>query len=264
MKKSIYTSITLLATASLLMACSHKESTTIKETNTIKTSQISKENTTANSTMAENKSQTTTDRSSTEPEKTGMDIQAIKNGDYSSITGTWQNEEGDSLVFDKSGILSTGLIVTGSPKEDQGILQGSVYHQSGGGGFILLFVPKGVAIPQSHFYEGKDTTDTSRDRLIGTQIALSSATIGNSTFYKVSDSTEVVEKEQPISLTQGQSTIDYANSVLGDRSWTIIDDNYNRTELNPFSTIQGNDNSIYLVYQNGLITTENGTVEHQP
>lgn len=258
MKKSIYTSLILLSTASLLVACSSKETT--KTSQTPKTSQVSKA---SSSTKVD--SSTVSSSSSTEaPVQTGMNIQAIQNGDYSSIAGTWQNASGDKLVFDQSGLISTDVTMVNPPKEDQGILQGGITYQSSGGGFVLLFVPKNVVIPQSHFHEGKDSTDGTRDRLVGTQVALSKTILNSGTFYKVSDSTEVAPANQTISLTQGQETINYATRILGDLGWKIIEDNYNRAEVNPFSTIQGNDNSIYLVYQNGTITTEDGTVVHQP
>lgn len=41
-----------------------------------------------------------------QPASTGMDINAIASGDFSSIAGTWQNAKGETLVFDKNGFAS--------------------------------------------------------------------------------------------------------------------------------------------------------------
>ncbi|MFR3849936.1 MAG: DUF6287 domain-containing protein [Streptococcus salivarius] len=36
--------------------------------------------------------------------ETGMDINAIQNGDFSSIAGTWKNSKGYTMTFDKNWI----------------------------------------------------------------------------------------------------------------------------------------------------------------
>lgn len=45
-------------------------------------------------------------QSDSETKVAGMDIQALANGDFSSIAGTWQDDLGNQLVFDASGLLS--------------------------------------------------------------------------------------------------------------------------------------------------------------
>lgn len=67
-----------------------------------------------------------------------------------------------------------------------------------------------------------------------------------------------------IRLESGQATIDYAITILGDKEWIVIEDNYNRTEAIPYNLLQGNDESLYWVYQNGVIYDENNSIVHQP
>ncbi|MBS9339006.1 hypothetical protein G6R29_05150 [Fructobacillus sp. M2-14] len=38
------------------------------------------------------------------PQRKGMDLNAIKSGDFSSVSGTWKNPAGDTYVFTKSGL----------------------------------------------------------------------------------------------------------------------------------------------------------------
>ncbi|GAP00498.1 DUF6287 domain-containing protein [Fructobacillus ficulneus] len=58
----------------------------------------------ASSTMA---SSSSSSAAPAQPVTKAMDINAIKNGDYSSVVGTWQNPDGNKLVFDKNGLVST-------------------------------------------------------------------------------------------------------------------------------------------------------------
>ena len=56
--------------------------------------------------------------SSDKKEKTKMDIEAIAQGDYSSVAGVWQDDKGNKLVFDQNGLVSNeyesyGLSLTG-------------------------------------------------------------------------------------------------------------------------------------------------------
>lgn len=95
----------------------------------------------------------------------GMDLDAIQKGDYSSIEGTWSTSRGDSFTFTKDELQSHGntMNMTTDGVTD-GILKSSV--SGGTSGFNLYFIPAGVSIP------GNDTSDSSRDRLFGTQNGL--------------------------------------------------------------------------------------------
>lgn len=39
-----------------------------------------------------------------------MDINAIQNGDFSSLEGTWENGRGDTIVFSKDRVTQFGKI----------------------------------------------------------------------------------------------------------------------------------------------------------
>ena len=96
--------------------------------------------------------------------ETGMDINAIQNGDFSSLEGTWENGRGDTIVFSKDRVTQSGTTITlkfGEVKD--GILK--EYSSSGGpvGGSQLFLIPAGVYIPNNN------ESDNSKDRLLGTQ-----------------------------------------------------------------------------------------------
>ena len=96
--------------------------------------------------------------------ETGMDINAIQNGDFSSLEGTWENGRGDTIVFSKDRVTQSGTTITlkfGEVKD--GILK--EYSSSGGpvGGSQLFMIPAGVSIPNNN------ESDNSKDRLLGTQ-----------------------------------------------------------------------------------------------
>ncbi|MGT2716414.1 hypothetical protein [Streptococcus respiraculi] len=79
------------------------------------------------------------------------------------------------------------------------------------------------------------------------------------------DTTDALQNTNSgVTLESGQDTIDYANSILGDKGWTVLEDNYNRTDSIPYNLLQGTDGSLYRVYQNGVIVDMNDTVVHQP
>ena len=96
--------------------------------------------------------------------ESGMDINAIQNGDFSSLEGTWENGRGDTIVFSKDRVTQSGTTITlkfGEVKD--GILK--EYSSSGGpvGGSQLFMIPAGVSIPNNN------ESDNSKDRLLGTQ-----------------------------------------------------------------------------------------------
>ena len=257
MKKSkLLTATALVASLVLLGACSGTKETSQTVSST---SSQSSSTSSSSSTVASSSSSDTTAVASGK-----MDIDAIANGDFSSIKGTWQNAAGATLVFNDQGLVSGDSSLSGRYTTDSGTLQTSVYSAAGSG-YALVMVPAGVQIPDHYFADGSDPSDKNRDRLYGAQNILSVSQFDP--FYYVSDSTTPIDWTQEItgvSLESGQVTIDYANQVLGDRAWTIIQDNYNRTENTPYSVLQGNDGSLYNVYQNGVILDMAGSLIHKP
>ena len=103
-----------------------------------------------------------------------MDIYAIANGDYSSITGIWQNSKGQRLAFDKNGLISGGAIKSVN-------LHGNIAGADAGS-FGISFIPKGV---NDGIYERNghpNISDLSQDRLMAGQGLVYD---GSEYYYKV-------------------------------------------------------------------------------
>lgn len=119
----------------------------------------------------------------------GMNLSSIKNGDFSSISGTWRNSAGVELVFDEHGLVSDNSQVSiEHAKEIDHYIKASLLPKNGGaGGSALAFLPTGIpltmAITSSPENEYKDPSDTSQERLWTGQQLIE----GNSSgfFYKV-------------------------------------------------------------------------------
>ena len=50
----------------------------------------------------------------TQSESSGMNIQEIQTGNFSSVKGSWRNEQGNSITFDANGLIQ----VNGKPAGD--------------------------------------------------------------------------------------------------------------------------------------------------
>ena len=119
----------------------------------------------------------------------GMNLSAIQNGDFSSISGTWRNSAGVELVFDEHGLVSDNSQVSiEHAKEIDHYLKTSLLPKNGGaGGSALAFLPAEIplttAITSSPENGYKDPSDISQDRLWTGQQLIE----GNSSgfFYKV-------------------------------------------------------------------------------
>ncbi|NQG18517.1 hypothetical protein HO710_00755 [Streptococcus suis] len=109
------------------------------------------------------------------------------------------------------------------------------------------------------------------------QISTSSSPSSSSSSTRASSSTRTTSSEttkvsgkdfselnRGVQLESGQDTIDYAKMILGDKDWIVIEGNYTRTESIPYNLLQGNDGSLYWVYQNGEIYDKENQLVHQP
>ena len=100
-----------------------------------------------------------------------IDTQAILHGDYSSIAGTWRNELGHEIVFNKNGLIKGGQIAQSGMGSD-GHIGFSV--SSGPIGAAMGIYPPGTSIPMKRFENNQmvsieDPTDKSKTRIIITQ-----------------------------------------------------------------------------------------------
>ena len=125
---------------------------------------------------------------STSKKSSGMNIQEIQNGDFSSIAGTWRNGLGWVLEFDKDGLTGKGFVTDGSGvvdriNPDHGYISGGIHSSkpNTAGGAAISFLPAGTPMkPDSN--QNSDPSDTSKDRIwVGQQYIWDT----DSFFYRV-------------------------------------------------------------------------------
>ena len=196
MKSSKLFSIVALTTLLLLGACGKKEeakssTSEMKMSQTSSSKKVNKtssEKVKASSTVSQEEE---TAASSEEPKtsqqteqsniKGGMNVDAISNGDFSSVAGTWQNDEGVQFIFDKSGNLTRR-----QDGADMPCIVKSITVENGRidaeidptiptpGGFIISLVPKGIVTgPAGTNVEENDVITGTLD--------------GSHPYYKISD-----------------------------------------------------------------------------
>lgn len=98
-----------------------------------------------------------------------MDINAIKNGDFSSIEGRWSNGHGgEDLVFSKDGLIEPEKFKVDLTESE--FVNGFLRARYSGPAFgvFIQFIPAGVRIPDETSMDGliSDASDISKDRII--------------------------------------------------------------------------------------------------
>ena len=114
--------------------------------------------------------------------KAKLNLQAIQNGDYTTLKGTWVNRLGYTLIFDENGLVSdTEAVEFSRLKEENGFLRVGVQPKiPAPGGYILAIIPAGVTLS----YSTSDPSQIDRDRLwAGQSIADNPADF----YYKIDD-----------------------------------------------------------------------------
>lgn len=189
--KLILLAATALCSAFLLAACSSKPSTEASSS-TSQSSKISsssksstkpsaKQSSASNSVTSSSTPQTSSDQSiSSQVEKpvdnktsadsntsptpatkvapttSGMDVNALANGDFSSIAGAWQDDLGNQLVFDANGLVSHTY--RGNESSDCTLTNSQVHegrfgaflgYKSGNDGASFTAIPKGAPLPDT-------------------------------------------------------------------------------------------------------------------
>ena len=183
--KFILLTATALCSAFLLAACSSKPSTKVNSSSTSQTSQISKTSSSGGSStkpsakqssasneakassttklssdqsvssQAEKPVENKTSADSNTPTTSGIDVNALANGDFSSIAGTWQDDLGNQLVFDANGLvtlqrnngetLNHNAIYNGHVEGDK--FRADFGYNGASSSDPLFAVPVGVALP---------------------------------------------------------------------------------------------------------------------
>ena len=120
---------------------------------------------------------TTEEKPSTQEEQTNaesqkIDEQAILNGDFSTLVGTWRNGLGKEFTFDKNGLVDSGNIEKVSIGND-GSINFSI--RAGFSGYGMSIYPAGTTMKWVD-------SDSSKNRLIAGQAAPTSS---EQVFYKV-------------------------------------------------------------------------------
>ena len=108
----------------------------------------------------------------TNAESQKIDEQAILNGDFSTLVGTWRNGLGQEFTFDKNGLVNSGNIEKVS-MGNHGTIEFSI--RSGFTGYGMSIYPAGTTITWVD-------SDLSKNRLIAGQAAPTSS---EQVFYKV-------------------------------------------------------------------------------
>ena len=121
-------------------------------------------------TTTEEKPSTQEEQMNAESQK--IDEKAILNGDFSTLVGTWRNENGQKFTFDKNGLVDSGNIEKVSIGND-GSINFSI--RAGFTGYGMSIYPAGTTITWVD-------SDLSKNRLIAGQVAPSSS---KEVFYKV-------------------------------------------------------------------------------
>jgi len=151
--------------------------TTTEQVSTTSTTATSTTATTSLTTSQDSVTTITEEKSSTQEEQTNarsqkIDEQAILNGDFSTLVGTWRNGLGQEFTFDKNGLVNSGNIEKVS-MGNHGTIEFSV--RSGFTGYGMSVYSAGLII------DGLDS-DLSKNRLTAGQAA---PTKSEQVFYKV-------------------------------------------------------------------------------
>lgn len=196
-----------------------------------------------------------------------LNTDEILQGNYDSIIGQWQNPQGEVLTFQTTGLVTEGLSLEGRATRTDGVIEVGLVATDPAVPTRILMVPKDQTIPQTYLDKEEDQTDKSLERMIVTTLPWSHNP--DTVYYRLRTSAYNQEnplevKETGVQLETGPKTVQYANQILGDKDWTVIEGNYTRTESTPYNVLEGNDSSRYTVYQNGFIVNANYQIIYLP
>lgn len=226
------------------------------------------ENSSSSTNIEKSTSSTFTSVSSSEQKTVtllSLNIDSLMQGNYDSIIGIWQNNQGDQLIFNTKGFVSEDQSLIGRGKISEGIFE-TGYVDKHQGESELLMVPANVVVTPNLINSESDLSDITKDRMI---IKSDSFDEDVDVYYRVlnsgnSDIDPLSNKETGVILESGPKTIEYANQILGENNWKVFEGNYTRTESIPYNILEGNDGIRYTIYQNGVIINANYQIVYQP
>ena len=144
----------------------------VSTTSTTATSTITTSSTTTQDSVTTTEEKPSTQEEQTNAESQKIDEQAILNGDFSTLVGTWRNGLGKEFTFDKNGLVDSGNIEKVSIGND-GSINFSI--RAGFSGYGMSVYPAGTTMKWVD-------SDSSKNRLIAGQ---SAPTRSEQVFYKV-------------------------------------------------------------------------------
>ena len=113
----------------------------------------------------------TTPEKQQEMAKAKLDLQAIKNGDYTSLKGTWVDGTGHTFIFDEKGLVDENYeMKLSSFKENKGTLIGGYGPKNlPVGGAAVYIIPGGVPMTADRNDTFVDPIQTDKDRIFAGQ-----------------------------------------------------------------------------------------------
>ncbi|MCB5139165.1 DUF6287 domain-containing protein [Streptococcus mutans] len=190
-KRNLYFLIGLFLTVFLLIGCSMQkktksESSSISQKTTLQTKQSSEKSTDAKQTTeAHSESSQSSSHSNNEETLAPIDTGAVLKADYSSMAGTWKNEEGQTLTFDQRGLTTPGMTVSLLNIDQDGNLLLNV-ETGTKKNLTLYIVPANKTLSNQYFSNGQsDESDKTKDRIVSSE-SLNSDKFTNRVYYHVS------------------------------------------------------------------------------
>ncbi|MFM1677191.1 DUF6287 domain-containing protein [Streptococcus mutans] len=190
-KRNLYFLIGLFLTVFLLIGCSMQkktksESSSTSQKTTLQTKQSSEKSTDAKQTTeAHSESSQSSSHSNNEETLAPIDIGAVLKADYSSMAGTWKNEEGQTLTFDQRGLTTPGMTVSLLNIDQDGNLLLNV-ETGTKKNLTLYIVPANKTLSNQYFSNGQsDESDKTKDRIVSSE-SLNSGKFTNRVYYHVS------------------------------------------------------------------------------
>lgn len=190
-KRNLYLLIGLCLTVFLLIGCSiqkknKSESSSTSQKTTLQTKQSSEKSTDAKQTTeAHSESSQSSSHSNNEETLAPIDTDAVLKADYSSMAGTWKNEEEQTLTFDQRGLTTPGMTVSLLNIDQDGNLLLNV-ETGTKKNLTLYIVPANKTLSNQYFSNGQsDESDKTKDRIVSSE-SLNSGKFTNRVYYHVS------------------------------------------------------------------------------